>query len=119
MGRSPRGAHTFVDPGTGETFWYLSNGISKPFFEALLALFARESGAGGERIVILVLDNAGWHSPEGLTVPEGIRLLFLPPYSPELQPAEHLWRRSTRSSSTNTSPLWPTSKPHSPTAASH
>jgi transposase len=82
----------FVNPGTGETFWYLSNGICKPFFEALLALFARESGAGGERIVILVLDNAGWHSQAGLTVPEGIRLVFLPPYSPELQPAEHLWQ---------------------------
>jgi hypothetical protein len=38
-----------------------------------------------------VLDNAGWHGPEGLAVPEGISLVFLPPYSPELQPAERLW----------------------------
>jgi transposase len=82
----------FVNPGTGECFWYLSNGISKPFFEALLSLFARECGAGAERIIILVLDNAGWHSLEGLAVPEGLRLVFLPPYSPELQPAEHLWQ---------------------------
>ena len=37
------------------------------------------------------LDNAGWHGPKGLVVPEGISLVFLPPYSPELQPAEHLW----------------------------
>src|SRR3712207_8341539 len=40
---------------------------------------------------ILVLDNAGWHGPEDLAVPDGISLGFLPPYSPELQPAEHLW----------------------------
>jgi transposase len=40
---------------------------------------------------VLVLDNAGWHTPEGLAVPEGVRLVFLPPYTPELQPAEHLW----------------------------
>ena len=44
-----------------------------------------------DRIIILVLDNAGWHTRPGLTVPEGIRLVYLPPYSPELQPAECLW----------------------------
>jgi transposase len=81
----------FVLPATGETFWYVSNGISKPFFEALLALFAREAGAGRERIIVLGLDNAGWHTEPNLVVPDGIRLVYLPRYSPELQPAEHLW----------------------------
>jgi transposase len=81
----------FVQPSSGEVFWYLANGVSKPFFEALLALFAREAGAGQERIIVLVLDNAGWHAEPGLRVPEGIRLVYLPPYSPELQPAECLW----------------------------
>lgn len=81
----------FVSPATGETFWYLHDGVSKPFFEALLATFAREAKAGGERTIVLVLDNAGWHSEAGLDVPEGVRLVFLPPYTPELQPAETLW----------------------------
>ena len=81
----------FVSPATGEVFWYLHDGISKLLFEALLKLFAREAGAGANRIVILAIDNAGWHSEPGLTVPEGLRLVFLPPYSPELQPAETLW----------------------------
>lgn len=81
----------FVLPATGETFWYVSNGVSKPFFEALLALFAREAGAGRERIIVLGLDNAGWHTEPNLVVPDGIRLVYLPRYSPELQPAEHLW----------------------------
>ena len=80
----------FVSPASGETFWYLSNGVSKPFFEALLETFAREAGAGAQRIILLVLDNAGWHGA-GLQIPEGIRLVYLPPYSPELQPAETLW----------------------------
>jgi transposase len=83
----------FVAPTTGETVWYLSNGVSKPFFEALLAKFAQEVGAGRDRIIVLVLDNAGWHTAAGLAVPEGIRLVYLPPYSPELQPAECLWPR--------------------------
>jgi hypothetical protein len=37
-----------------------------------------------------VLERAGWHSSVRLHVPEHVQLLFLPPYSPELQPAEHL-----------------------------
>jgi hypothetical protein len=81
----------FVGPASGETVWYLSNGINKPFFEKLLAAFANETGAGRERIIILVLDNAGWHTKPGLKVPPGLRLVYLPPYTPELQPAEHLW----------------------------
>src|SRR3954453_12086863 len=76
---------------SGETFWYVSNGVSKPFFAALLALFAREAGAGRDRIIVLGLDSAGWHTEPNLVVPDGIRLADLPPYSPELQPAEHLW----------------------------
>ena len=61
----------FASPATGETFWYLSNGVSKEFFEALLETFAREAA--------------------NLKIPDGIRLIYLPPYSPELQPAETLW----------------------------
>ena len=71
---------------SGETFWSVSNGVSKPFFAALLALFAREAGAGRERILVLGLglDNAGWHTAPNLVVPDGIRLVYLPRYSPEL-----------------------------------
>ena len=81
----------FVQPTSGEAVWFLSNGLSKPLFEALLASFAQQTGAGRERHIVLVLDNAGWHGPKSLAVPDGITLAFLPPYSPELQPAERLW----------------------------
>jgi len=77
-------------PATGESFWYLATGVDKELFEATLALFAREAGAGRDRIIILVLDGAGWHTAP-LAVPDGIRLVHLPPYTPELQPAETLW----------------------------
>src|SRR3954463_14766760 len=81
----------FVQPSSGETFWSVSNGVSKPFFAALLALFAREAGAGRARMIVLGLASAGWHTAPNLVVPDGIRLAYLPPDSPELQPAEHLW----------------------------
>ena len=60
----------FVQPSSGETFWYVSNGVSKPFFAALLALFAREAGAGRERMIVLGLDSAGWHTEPNLVVPD-------------------------------------------------
>jgi len=53
--------------------------------------FAREAEAGLSRIILLVLDNAGWHGPANLKIPDGVRLIYLPPYSPELQPTETLW----------------------------
>ncbi len=43
-----------------------------------------------ERIV-MVLDGAGWHRSQELVPPANLRLLKLPPYSPELNPVEHLW----------------------------
>jgi transposase len=43
-----------------------------------------------ERIV-MVLDGAGWHQSGSLKLPDNLRLLPLPPYSPELNPVEHLW----------------------------
>jgi len=40
---------------------------------------------------VMLLDQAGWHRSHRLRIPDNIRLLPLPPYSPELNPAEHLW----------------------------
>ncbi len=41
---------------------------------------------------VLVLDNAGWHVAKALQVPPNLTLMPLPPYSPELNPAERIWQ---------------------------
>ena len=41
---------------------------------------------------ILFLDNGAFHKAKNLLIPPNIALLFLPPYSPELNPAEKMWR---------------------------
>lgn len=41
--------------------------------------------------IIMIVDGAGWHKSQALTLPENLKLHFLPPYSPELNPQEHLW----------------------------
>ena len=81
----------FVHPASGRTVFHLATTVNLPLFEVELAEFAREVGAGPTKEIVLVLDRAGWHASRKLRVPEHIHLLFLPPYSPELQPAEHLW----------------------------
>lgn len=81
----------FVHPSTGEVVWFLCNGVATVLLSAVLAAFAAAVGAGKDKLVILVLDNAGWHASDKLVVPDGVMLEFLPPYSPELQPAERLW----------------------------
>ena len=43
-----------------------------------------------ERIV-MIMDGAGWHKSSALKVPANMHLVSLPPYSPELNPVEHLW----------------------------
>jgi hypothetical protein len=81
----------FTHPASGRTVWHLATSVSIPLFEAELAAFARTVGAGPKREVVLVLDRAGWHTSLHVRVPEHVHLLFLPAYSPELQPAEHLY----------------------------
>lgn len=44
-----------------------------------------------DEFIVMVMDQAGWHIAADLVVPANIRLVYLPPYSPELNPAEHLW----------------------------
>lgn len=40
---------------------------------------------------IVVLDNGAFHKAKSLKIPANICLVFLPPYSPELNPAEKMW----------------------------
>jgi transposase len=41
--------------------------------------------------VVLVWDQAGFHTAGKLKVPDNVTLVPLPPYSPELNPVENLW----------------------------
>lgn len=45
-----------------------------------------------DKDILIILDQAGWHKAKDLKVPQNITLMFLPPYSPELNPVEKLWK---------------------------
>ena len=80
----------FVHPESGRTEWLILPTVNQEAFEVALKHFAKAVGAGPNRRIILVIDGAGWHTGN-VEVPEGIHLMPLPAYSPELQPAERLW----------------------------
>jgi transposase len=81
----------YVHPETGSTEWHLMPRVNHQWLQASLFDFAQQQELGKEKVILLVVDNAGWHRTEKLQLPEGLELLFLPAYSPELQPAERLW----------------------------
>ena len=43
-------------------------------------------------IIILVCDGAAWHKAGALVIPGNIRLFFIPPYTPEMNPIEQIWK---------------------------
>jgi len=72
-------------------FVHPSTGVATGLFGAVLAAFAPAVGAGKDKLVVLVLDQAGWPVRDRLVVPDGLVLEFLPSYTPKLQPAQRLW----------------------------
>lgn len=56
------------------------------------AVFCREIAARHpDELVVLVCDGAASHTTAQLALPENLRIVNLPPYSPELNPTEQLW----------------------------
>jgi hypothetical protein len=81
----------FARPRTGETFTVILPRVKVERMAEALAAFAAHADPGGEKVLVLVVDNAGWHTAKRLAVPPNVRLHFLPPCTPELQPVEPFW----------------------------
>lgn len=59
---------------------------------AALSLFLAEvARRHANDLILMFLDQAGWHKASDLVVPANMRLEWLPPYSPQCNPVEHLW----------------------------
>jgi hypothetical protein len=53
-------------------------------------------------IGLIMMDRASWHTTEALNIPENIRLMPLPAYSPELNPVEQIWQQLRKIKLSNT-----------------
>lgn len=45
-----------------------------------------------EDFIVLACDGAAWHKSKGLNIPKNIELVFIPPYTPEMNPIEQIWK---------------------------
>jgi transposase len=75
-------------PINGDAFILEIDGVDTKIFEAYLQGFSKQKP---EELKILIIDNAGFHSTKNISIPENIILVNIPPYSPELNPAEKIW----------------------------
>jgi len=58
----------------------------------MMNIFLRQVGEDfSDYFILMLIDQAGWHTSQKLKIPENIRLIELPPRSPELNPSEHNW----------------------------
>jgi len=78
-----------VTPRTGDRFFLELLYLNADNFQIFINLFAQ---AFPESLNLLLLDNSGAHTTQRLTLPENVRLVFLPSYCPELNPIERVWR---------------------------
>jgi len=78
-----------VNPLTGESCALVLTWADTQMMQLHLDAISQQVGL--QRHVVLVLDNAGWHTTGHLQVPPNITLLPLPAYSPELNVVERLW----------------------------
>jgi len=99
-----------VCPETGDAFYLVMDGCNK---KNMTIFMQKLSEKYPDHIILLVLDNASWHmtqqenskrrsknktpkskfkTQERLIIPENIRVTYLPPRTPEMNPIEIVWR---------------------------
>lgn len=76
-------------PIDGDSFIWEINGVDGIIFEAYLKAFSKKRP---NEFKIVVIDNAPFHSTKNIEVPDNIYLLRIPPYCPELNPCEQVWK---------------------------
>lgn len=87
--REYRYVYGAVEPLTGESCFlvmpYCNTDCMNVFLEELSKTYPKDK-------IILVCDGAVWHKSESLVIPENIKLIFIPPYTTEMNPIEQIWK---------------------------
>ncbi len=87
--REYRYAFGAVDPLMGNSFFLVlprcDTDCTNVFWRELSKEFQDD-------VILLCCDGAAWHKSKALMVPDNIVLLFIPPYTPEMNPIEQIWK---------------------------
>lgn len=77
-----------VEPKTGESFFLELPNLNTQCFQIYLDEFSK---AYADSFNVMILDRGKFHQAKRLKIPHNVATVFLPPYSPELNPIERLW----------------------------
>lgn len=80
--------YSAVAPALGKMTSLILPAVNTDLMNVFLAHVSQEFQG---YFIIMQVDGAGWHSAKDLCIPENIRFICQPAYSPELNPVEHLW----------------------------
>ncbi|WP_138029129.1 IS630 family transposase [Streptococcus pneumoniae] len=78
-----------VDAHTGESFFLRAGGCNTEWMNVFLEELSQ---AYPDDYFLLVMDNAIWHKSSTLKIPTNIGFAFIPPYTPEMNPIEQVWK---------------------------
>jgi len=78
-----------VEPETGQRFFTEHERLNSDCFQVFLDRFAEAFPCSHN---VMILDNGRFHKAKKLSIPKNVELVFLPRYSPELNPVERLWQ---------------------------
>ena len=87
--REYRYTYGAVEPLTGESCFlvmpYCNTVCMNIFLDELSRKYPND-------IILLCCDGAAWHKSKSLQTPKNIHLFFIPPYTPEMNPIEQIWK---------------------------
>ncbi|MBQ6364787.1 MAG: IS630 family transposase [Oscillospiraceae bacterium] len=87
--REYRYAYGAVDPLSGDSFFLIMSHCDTVCMNGFLQELSKEYP---DDMILLCCDGAAWHKANALSVPDNIALFFIPPYTPEMNPIEQIWK---------------------------
>ena len=87
--REYRYVYGAVEPLTGESCFWIMPCCNTDCMNFFLSRLAEQYP---DDIILLCCDGAAWHKAAALHCPENVRLFYIPPYTPEMNPIEQIWK---------------------------
>ena len=91
--REYRYAFGAVEPITGEPFFLVMPRCDSICMNIFLEQLSKQYP---NDMILLCCDGASWHKSKALIIPENIVLFYIPPYTPEMNPIEQIWKELRR-----------------------
>ena len=77
-----------VDPILGDSSFIIAPSCNTDWTNAFFDVVSRQFP---DDYIVMVGDNAIWRKSQGLILPDNMELMYIPAYTPEMNPTEQVW----------------------------